>query len=114
MCDESKRFAVVLNVQIYDFRALRKSIERDFNFFSNYNTEVILRLFQKHRENASPFSNGLFAIAIVDDRTNDLFLARDHVVIKPVFYTRDNQRFLFASEPRALLPHLSSTELDHE
>src|SRR5688500_7819639 len=114
MCDESKRFAVVLNGEIYNFRELRKSLERDFTFFSNSDTEVILRLFQKHRENAWLFFNGMFAIAIVDDRTNELFLARDHAGIKPVFYTRDNQRFLFASEPRALLPHLSSTELDHE
>lgn len=115
MCDESRRFAVLLNGEIYNFRELRKRLESSFTFFSHSDTEVILRLFQKEREKAWPLFNGMFAIAILDNHTNELFLARDHAGVKPLYYARDHEKFLFASEPQSLLKSgLVTTETDTE
>ena len=101
MKDESARYSLVFSGEIYNFRSLRRTI-RD-PFFSNSDTEVILRLFQHHREQTWPLLNGMFAIAIMDRTTNELFLARDHAGIKPLYYYHDSEKFLFASEPAALL-----------
>src|SRR5688572_4254200 len=88
MKDETNRYAVVFNGEIHNFRELRKDLEKSFSFFSNSDTEVILRLFQKHRANAWPLLNGMFAIAILDNGTNELFLARDHAGIKPLYFAQ--------------------------
>jgi asparagine synthase (glutamine-hydrolysing) len=113
MCDESRRFAVMFNGEIYNFRELRKQLEPSVSFFSQSDTEVILRLFQRHQTNTWPLLNGMFAIAIFDDEKQELFLARDHAGIKPLYYYQDDEKFLFASEPRALLAsQMVSSDID--
>ena len=115
MKDESGRYAIMLNGEIHNFRELRKELEPSYSFFSSSDTEVILRLFQEKRENAWALLNGMFSIAILDNKKNELFLARDHAGIKPLYYSNDLQKFLFASEPQALLASkLVSREIDGE
>jgi len=103
MRDESTRYHLIYNGEIYNFRKLRVTLEKKYSFFSQSDTEVILRLFQEHRENAWPFLNGMFALAILDTKTKELFLARDHAGIKPLYYYQDSEKFLFGSEIKALL-----------
>ncbi len=115
MRDESGRYNIVFSGEIYNFRELRKQLEPSCSFFSNSDTEVILRLFQQDRDKAWPRLNGMFAIAILDDSKNELFLARDHAGIKPLYYYKDQDKFLFASEPRSLIASkLVSAEIDQE
>ncbi|MCI0416061.1 asparagine synthase (glutamine-hydrolyzing) [bacterium] len=115
MCDESRRFAVIFNGEIYNFRELRKQLSPSTPFFSHSDTEVILRLFQQHQENTWPLLNGMFAIGVLDEQNQELFLARDHAGIKPLYYYQDHEKFLFASEPRALLAsQLVSADIDQD
>jgi asparagine synthase (glutamine-hydrolysing) len=115
MCDESRRFGVMLNGEIYNFRELRKQLAPSVSFFSQSDTEVILRLFQQHQTNTWPLLNGMFAIAILDEAKQELFLARDHAGIKPLYYYQDDEKFLFASEPGALLAsQFVSADLDQD
>jgi asparagine synthase (glutamine-hydrolysing) len=111
MKDESGRFVVAFNGEIYNFRELKKTLHT--SFFSNSDTEVILRLFTNHREKTWGMLNGMFAIAILDNQTNELFLARDHAGIKPLYYYQDKDKFLFASELRSILAsNLVTTSLN--
>ncbi len=103
MKDEAQRHILIFNGEIYNFQELKKQIEPHYQFFSLSDTEVILRLFQKHRESAWPLLNGMFVIAVLDNLTNELFIVRDHAGVKPLYYYRDSEKFLFASEPKALL-----------
>lgn len=103
MTEEHKRFSLVFNGEIYNFLELRASLERSQTFFSSSDTEVILRLFQRQRENSWSDLNGMFAVAIYDRLTHELFLARDHAGIKPLYYYQDAEKFIFASEIKALL-----------
>lgn len=103
MKDESGRFAVMFNGEIHNFRKLRRELEHSYTFFSDSDTEVILRMFQKYGTNAWTKLNGMFSIAVLDNVANELFLARDHAGIKPLYYYQDEHKFMFASEPQALL-----------
>ncbi len=102
MKDEQSRFHIVFNGEIYNFRELRKDLESRHNFFSKSDTEVVLRLFMEQREGCWKILNGMFAAAIYDSESRELFLARDHAGIKPLYYWTDNHCLVFASELKAL------------
>jgi asparagine synthase (glutamine-hydrolysing) len=102
MTDEHQRYHLVYNGEIYNFRELRKDLEKRQRFFSNSDTEVILRLFIERRENTWKFLNGMFAIAIYDSKRDELFIARDHAGIKPLYFYANDQRLVFASELKSL------------
>ena len=115
MQDESRRYAVVFNGEIYNFQDLRKTLGPSTSFFSHSDTEVILKLFQQHRSSSWRQLNGMFAIAILDNAANELFLARDHAGIKPLYYYHDSEKLIFASEPGAILSSgLIATEIDNK
>jgi asparagine synthase (glutamine-hydrolysing) len=103
MTEEHARFSLIFNGEIYNFRELRRKLEAKYSFFSQSDTEVILRLFQQNRESAWNELNGMFAIALYDRLSYELFLARDHAGIKPLYYYQDAEKLLFASEIKALL-----------
>lgn len=107
MKDESSQYVLVFNGEIYNFRELRRELASEFNFFSNSDTEVILRLFQKRREHTWEALNGMFAAAILDTHSQELFLTRDHAGVKPLYFSADSDKFIFASEPKAILPFIS-------
>ena len=102
MSDESGRFHLMFNGEIYNFRELRSQLENRYSFFSRSDTEVILRLFQEHREDTWDRLRGMFALALYDAATRELFLARDHAGIKPLYCYRDASKLVFASEMKAL------------
>jgi asparagine synthase (glutamine-hydrolysing) len=115
MHDESGRFHLVFNGEIYNFRRLRKSLQADFPFFSQSDSEVILRIFQHFGLDCWKQLNGMFAIAIFDEKNRELLLARDHAGIKPIFYYQDDHKFAFASEIKALLASsVVTAEIDRE
>lgn len=111
MQDESSRFAITFNGEIYNFKQLREELKSKYAFFSHSDTEVILRLFQEKREETWPLLNGMFAVAIYDAKTEELYLARDHAGVKPLYFYQDHEKVLFASELRALL---SSTLIEKD
>ncbi len=113
MHSNNGRFVVVFNGEIYNYKELAKQLEVSLRTHSD--TEVLLELFAKEHYRFVYRLNGMFAIAIYDKETQELFLFRDRVGIKPIYYYYDHENFAFASELKALLtlPQIPK-ELNHE
>lgn len=102
------RYVMVYNGEVYNFKELRAKI--DFPLRSTSDTEVILELFAIYKEKCVDFFRGMFALAIYDRQDKELWLMRDRLGIKPLYYYQDGEHFLFASELKALadLPYLKN------
>ena len=94
---------IVFNGEIYNYRSLRDElIAKGYEFQSHSDTEVILALYADRGEACVHALNGMFAFAIWDARRRQLFLARDRMGVKPLYYAMTPQAFVFASEVKAL------------
>ncbi len=93
---------IIFNGEIYNFREVKKMIP-DYNFKSGSDTEVIIAAYQKWGKQCVNYFNGMFAFAVWDKQKKELFIARDRMGIKPVYYYKKDNVFLFGSEIRALL-----------
>ena len=104
MISSDGRHVIVFNGEIYNFLELRRELEaQGASFRSQSDTEVILAAWQAWREGMLTRFNGMWALAIFDTQTEELFLARDRFGIKPLLYALTTERFVFASEQRALV-----------
>lgn len=106
MADEAEEFWISYNGEVYNFEALREDLEAEgYTFTSETDTEVVLKGYDAWGRDLLPKLNGMFAFAILDLRSEDpeLFLARDRMGQKPLYYSRSPGRFAFASEMKALL-----------
>lgn len=108
------RFTITFNGEIYNFKELRGEFERDgVPFQTGTDTEVLLRLYERHGPGMLEKLKGMFAFAIWDEQEQCCFLARDALGIKPLYYTSRNGVFAFASELHALQEAgFSSSEVD--
>src|SRR5438046_237152 len=116
MTDGAGSRVVVFNGEIYTFRGLRAELEaRGHRFRTQSDTEVILGAYAEYGEACVEHLRGMFAFAIWDRSRRTLFLARDRLGKKPLYYWQRGDLFLFASEPKALLLHPAvSRSLDWE
>ncbi|MBI4610768.1 MAG: asparagine synthase (glutamine-hydrolyzing) [Candidatus Rokubacteria bacterium] len=116
IANEDGSVHVVLNGEIYNFSALRQSlISLGHRFKTRSDTEVIVHAWEEYGEHCPEGFNGMFAFALWDRRREQLFLARDRMGEKPLYYTRAQGCLVFASELRAVLAHPAvSRELDLE
>ena len=106
MSDESARYWIVFNGEIYNFRQLRAELHaRGRRFRTQSDTEVILHAYAVYGEACVERLDGMFAFALWDATERRLFLARDRLGKKPLYYWQRERLFLFASEPKALLCH---------
>ncbi len=104
LVDQELGLALVFNGTIYNYRELRAELRgRGYHFFSEGDSEVILKAYREWGEACPERLLGMFAFAVWDMRKRALFLARDRFGIKPLYYTRDGERFRFASSTQALL-----------
>ncbi len=104
MCNEDKTVWIVYNGEIYNFREIRKELEKKGHIFkSNSDTEVIVHAYEEWGVDCLKAFRGMFAFGIWDSRQKRLFLARDRLGKKPLVYYFRNGRFIFASEIKALL-----------
>jgi len=104
MRDERGRYWIIYNGEIYNYVELRQSlIEQGQSLFSNSDTEAILRLYIQHGPQVVHKLNGMFAFVIWDQQERRLFAARDRLGIKPFYYFKDGESFVFASEIKAIL-----------
>ena len=93
---------IIFNGEIYNFQELRNTlISRGYQFHTQTDTEVILKAYDYWGLDCFEFFNGMFAIAIWDEKKQELILARDHAGIKPLYYYISNDTLVFASEIRA-------------
>ncbi|MCZ6798236.1 MAG: N-acetylglutaminylglutamine amidotransferase, partial [Gammaproteobacteria bacterium] len=104
MHDVGGQLTIVFNGTIYNYPELREQLIADgYAFHSHSDTEVILNAYACWGEQCTEKLHGMFAFAIWDKSAQSLFLARDRIGIKPLYYARTSEGFYFASNPQALL-----------
>src|ERR1700723_2250865 len=104
MCNEDASVWITYNGECYNAHELRPQlVSQGHQFRSTIDTEVILHLYEEYGERCVERLRGMFAFAIWDTRAKKLLLARDRLGIKPLYYSIDSQKILFASELKALL-----------
>lgn len=114
MLSADGKVAIVFNGEIYNFHELRQELKaKGYSFRSHSDTEVLLNLYLDQGKAMLTRLNGIFAFALWDGLKNSLFVARDALGVKPLYFARCSQGFSFASEIKALLPLLPQQhELD--
>lgn len=101
---EDKRFVLTYNGEIYNFLEIRKELEeKGYRFKTNCDTEVLINAFAEWNTDCLKKLNGMFAFAVWDEREKTLTAARDRAGIKPLYYSKINSEFVFASEIKAIL-----------
>ena len=97
------RYTVIHNGEIYNYRELRSLLQsKGYSFSSGTDTEVIPAAFDLYGRDCVQYFDGMFAFALWDEKEKTLFLARDRFGEKPLFFYRDEEQFVFASEMKAL------------
>ncbi len=115
MWDETKRYALVYNGEIFNYRELRHELEKQgVKFLTQSDTEVLLKLLICEKENALGKLNGFFAFCLYDKQEQSFLLARDRFGVKPLLYLFDEDKFIFASEMKAVLQYGIDKTLDYE
>jgi len=106
MTNKDKSLWITYNGEIYNFKQLREELfKKGYRFKSDSDTEVILNLYHAYGSESVKKLNGIFALAIWDEKKKTLFLARDHFGIKPLHYYFKDGLFIFGSEIKAILAH---------
>ncbi len=99
-------FTICYNGELYNTDEVRNRLEsRGYNFFSHSDTEVVLKAYCEYKEKCVDYLNGIFAFGIWGHSRKRLFLARDRMGVKPLFYSVCKSGLVFASELKALLEH---------
>ena len=103
--NENEDISLVFNGEIYNFKSLRKELQsKGYRFKSQTDSEVIVYAYEEWDEYFVEKLEGMFALAIWDQRENKLLLARDRLGIKPLYYLQTSEYFAFSSEVKAFLP----------
>ena len=103
MYSKDKRFSIVFNGEIYNYKEIRKILEeKGVRFFTDGDTEVLLEGFVQYGSNILNLLRGQFAFAIYDSLEESFFLARDRVGIKPLYFSLVDEVFIFSSELKAI------------
>ena len=98
MKTEDGRFVIALNGEIYNFKEIRTELsKKGHTFFSDTDTEVVLRAYQEWGVDCLTRLNGMFAFAILDTHTEEVFLVRDRIGIKPLYYYHKDEKFIFST-----------------
>lgn len=106
MFNEDQKIVTVFNGEIYNYVELRTELKKKKHIFkTNSDTEVLLHGYEEWGKELPSKLRGMFAFAIWDQNDNTLFLARDHFGIKPLYYYKNNDVLMFASEIKAFLDH---------
>lgn len=103
IANEKKNIWVVCNGEIYNYQKIQSDLKTNHNFSTKSDVEVIAHLYEEHGSNCVHHLRGMFAFAVLDEIKKELFLARDRIGKKPLYYTQINQIFYFASEMKSFL-----------
>lgn len=116
MAIKEGQYTITYNGEIYNYQELKIELQSlGHQFRSKTDTEVILRSYLEWGENCIQKFNGMFAFAIWDKTRQELFIARDRYGIKPLYYLLQGNKFIFASEQKAIIEHpFVKKEIDYE
>lgn len=104
MCSADGRYIVVFNGEIYNFQEIRNELEGKGHVFrTKSDTEVVLESYKEWGVACVERLQGMFGLAVYDSTSHELFLARDRLGVKPLYYHAGNTGFYFGSEPKAIL-----------
>ena len=113
--NESQSMVIVANGEIYNYQEIRQGlIKKGHQFYSETDTEVALHAYEEYGSKCLELFNGIFAFAIWDKNKKELFLARDRLGVKPLYYYWQNNQFIFSSEIKAILEHQIKREVSQE
>ncbi len=102
MTDADNNIVIIFNGEIYNFQIIKEQLlAKGYHFKSSSDTEVIIYAYLEWGTKCFSYLNGMFALALLDKRSNQLILARDHAGIKPLYYSIDKNSIYFSSEIRA-------------
>ena len=114
MWDQNKRYCIVFNGEIFNYRELRAELQsKGISFSSESDTEILLQLYIREKSNCLNKLNGFFSFCVYDTQEQSFFLARDRYGIKPLLYLMDEDKFLFASEMKAMLCYGIDKTIDY-
>ncbi len=106
MSSEDGSLIIVFNGEIYNYKELRLRLENlGYRFNSHTDTETIIYAYKEYGERCLEWITGDFAFCIYDSNAKKLFIARDRLGVKPLYYTFENKRLIFASEVKAILKY---------
>lgn len=106
MISDDETIIVVFNGEIYNFQNLRnKLIDKGYKFNSNTDTEVIIYAYKEWGIDCIKYFNGMFAIALLDKSKEEVYLIRDRMGVKPLYYYQKNGDFVFASELKPIMAY---------
>ncbi len=105
------RVHIVYNGEIYGYQGLKEKLKQKYQFHTTSDTEVILYAYMEYGERFIDEIDGIFAMAIYDERIHKVYLYRDRAGVKPLYYYYENGRFAFASELKALVQMLDDVFL---
>lgn len=103
-CDDQQRYWIVFNGEIYNYKEIKSDLEtKGIQFKTGSDTEVLLKAYIEMGPSILERLNGMFAFIIYDTKQKEIFIARDRLGIKPVYYAEQNGIYLFASEMKTIL-----------
>ncbi len=101
--NEDKSIALVFNGEIFNFLDIKKNLEKKHSFKSNTDSEVIVHSYEEYGIECLSKFNGFWGFALYDSKKKILFISRDRLGLKPLYYYYDGKKFIFASELKAIL-----------
>ena len=115
MSNEDGSIWVIYNGEIYNFKELREELEKKgHKFKSNTDTETIIHAYEEYGKDCLQKFNGMFSFCIYNSNKKELFLARDRLGKKPLYYYWNGKEFIFASELKSILAtNFFKKELDY-
>ncbi|MGG1685687.1 asparagine synthase (glutamine-hydrolyzing) [Pseudalkalibacillus sp. NRS-1564] len=108
MTSSDQQLVLTYNGELYNYRELTQELQqKGHTFTSNSDTEVVLHAYMEWKEECVKHFNGIFAFAIWDKKEQQLFLGRDHLGVKPLFYSKQGDSLFYGSEMKAIIAHPS-------
>jgi asparagine synthase (glutamine-hydrolysing) len=104
MYSDDNRYVIIFNGEIYNHLDIRRNLLTNQDFKSSSDTETVLYAYIKYGDSIFKELNGIFALAIFDNQTDELIIARDQFGVKPLYYYQENDLLLFGSELKSFLP----------
>jgi asparagine synthase (glutamine-hydrolysing) len=106
LCNEDKSIWITFNGEIYNYLSLKKELEQKGHIFkTNSDTETIIHAYEEWGTDVFSRLRGMFALALWDEKHQEMVLARDRLGKKPLYYLSDDEKLLFGSEIKAILQH---------